>query len=326
MNFYMKSFVFASLFYLGLGVIFGILNGIADIGYFGVFAHTHFNLLGFMSMIIFGIGYFILPRFNGVDLKFPSWVTIHFYLGNISLIGMVLFRGMEISTGEDIYQILFIIFAILQTISIFMFIINISLTLLPQKVNAVTPEKKEPSQPLPTAKPITSGKPSFVVADESTMPNMSVTPDTKVADLVDRLPSLLQVIIDCGLLSLQMPGHIDKVRQMGITIGMAAANHSIDIDAMILKIETELQKNGFTTNQDFGTMTNTITDVSELNTNTLIGEVIANYPKSTVVFQKYFGDGCFDCPGQSYESIDMACRIHNVDPKQFLKEIKEVLS
>lgn len=326
MTFYMKSFVFASLIYLGLAVIFGVLNGMTDIGYFGVFAHTHFNLLGFMSMIIFGIGYFILPRFNGVDLKFPSWVAIHFYLGNISLIGMVAFRGIEIETGEDIYTTLFIIFAALQAISIFMFIINIWVTLTPKKVDSITPAKKEPAQPLPTAKPITSGKQSFVVADESTMPNMSVTPETKVADLVDRLPSLLQVIIDCGLMSLQMPGHIDKVRQMGITLGMAAANHSLDIDAMILKIETELQSNGFTTNRDFGNMTNTIADVSALDTNTLIGEVIANYPKSTVVFQKYFGDGCFECPGQSYESIDMACRIHNVDPQQFLKEIKEALS
>ena len=77
---------------------------------------------------------------------------------------------------------------------------------------------------------------------------------------------------------------------------------------------------------DFENMSDSIGDISTIDTNTLIGEIIANYPKSTVVFQKYFGDGCFDCPGQSYESIDMACRIHNVDPQQFLKEIKEALS
>ncbi len=324
MTFYMKNFVFASLIYLGLAVIFGILNGIADIGYFGVFAHTHFNLLGFMSMIIFGIGYFILPRFNGVDLRFESWVAIHFYLGNISLVGMVAFRGMQVATGEDIYMILFIIFATLQAISIFMFIINVWLTLSPKKVDTVTPEQKEPSQPLPTAKPIVSNQHSFVV-DESTMPNMSVTPDTKVSDLIDRLPSLQQVLIDSGLLSLQMPGHIDKVRQMGITIGMAAANHSLDLDGMILKIETALQGNGFTTKPDFDNMTDSIGDASSVDENTLIGEVIANFPKSTDVFQKYFGGGCFDCPGQTYESVDMACRIHNVDTQQFLKELHEAI-
>jgi len=325
MNYYMKSFVFASLFYLGLGVIIGLLNGIADLGYFGIFAHTHLNLLGFMSMIIFGIGYFILPRFNGVDLKFPSWVTIHFYLGNLSLVGMVSFRGMEMNTGDEIFKSLFIICATLQAVSIFMFIINITFTLLPKKVDPVA-LKKEPAQPLPqaqpTAQPIAPSKSSFDVQDESTLPNMQVTAETKVSDLVDRLPSLMDVLVDCGLMSLQMPGHIDKVRKMGITIGMAAANHSLDLDTMIFKLETELQRNGFSTTKDFS---NSTADVSTIDTNTLIGEVIANYPKATPVFQKYFGDGCFDCPGQSYESIDMACRIHNVDPDTFLKELLEAL-
>ncbi len=322
MSYYMKSFVFASLFYLGLGVIIGFLNGVVDMGYFGVFAHTHLNLLGFMSMIVFGIGYFILPRFNGVDLRFPSWVAIHFYLGNISLVGMISFRGMQVSTGEDIYTILFIISAALQSISIFMFIINVALTLMPQKVDPI-PMKKEPAQPLPKAKPITSNKQSFDIPDESTMPNMPVDADTKVSDLVDRLPSLQKVLIDCGLMSLNMPGHIDKVRQMGITIGMAAANHSLDLDTMILKLETELKRNGFSTTKDFSASN---TDASSIDSNTLIGEIIANYPKATPVFQKHFGDGCFDCPGQSYESVDMACRIHNIDPAQFLVELKEALA
>ena len=98
MSRYMKRFVLASLVYLGVAAIFGILNGITDLGYFGTFAHTHFNLLGFMSMIVFGIGYFILPRFNGTELRFESWVPVHFWLANISLIGMVVFRGLSIDT------------------------------------------------------------------------------------------------------------------------------------------------------------------------------------------------------------------------------------
>lgn len=321
MSLYMKNFVFASLFYLGLGVIFGILNGVTDIGYYGVFAHTHFNLLGFMSMMVFGIGYFILPRFNGVDLRFPSWVAIHFYVGNISLIGMVVFRGLEISTGETIHQVLFIIFATLQAISIFMFIINVWLTL--------TPKKKAVAQAQPQAHPVKAPNPitgRFSVDDDSTKPNMSVTPETKIADLVDRLPSIKQVLINGGLLSLQMPGHIDKVRQMGITIGMAAANHSLDIDSLILSIEKELQNNGFTTKpnlDDYSASTSSKNEGLVVDSDVLIGEVIEQYPTSRDVFEKYFGNGCFDCPGQAYESIDMACRMHGVDPDNFLAELKE---
>ena len=155
---------------------------------------------------------------------------------------MVVFRGLEVTSGDELHRILFIIFATLQAISIFMFIINIAMTLL------VIPKVVAPTKPEPKKEPAPQTiKSKFDVDDDSTKPNMSVTPETQVAELVDRLPSLQQVLVDCGLLSLQMPGHIDKVRQMGITIGMAAANHSLDIDSMILKIETELQANGFST-------------------------------------------------------------------------------
>ena len=313
MTIYMKNFVFASLVYLGLAVVFGILNGVTDIGYIGSFAHTHFNLLGFMSMIVFGIGYFILPRFNGADLRFESWVAIHFYLGNISLTGMVLFRGLQVSSGADIYTILFVICAVLQAVSIFMFIINIWLTLTPKKV--------APSEP--------AVQPAQTVdIPDNSIPNISVTPDTKIAELVDELPSLQQTLIDSGLLALQMPGHIDKVRTMGITIGTAAANHSLDLDSMILKIEKELQANGYTTipNLDeYSIHPNASNPPAELTADTLIGDIISSYPKSKKIFQNYFGDGCFDCPGQSYESVDLACRMHGVHPDQFLKELKDLL-
>lgn len=313
MSKYMKAFVYAALFYLGLAAIFGILNGTTDIGYIGSFAHTHFNLLGFMSMIVFGIGYFILPRFNGTELRFENWVPVHFYIGNISLISMVIFRGLQVETGDNIYSILFIISATFQVLSIFMFIINIWVTLSPRKNT--------------TERPVVEQTDSNFRPDESTMPNMSVTPDTKISDLVDRLPSLQNVLIDCGLLALQMPGHIDKVRQMGITIEMAANNHSLDMDNMIIKIEEELQNNGFTTKPNLDSY-RTVQAISsdELNLNILIGDVIKRYPESRDTFQKYFGDGCFDCPGQEYESIDMACRMHNVDPDQFLKELKESIT
>lgn len=320
MTVYMKNFVFAALFYLGLAAIFGILNGVYDLGYWGVFAHSHLNLLGFMAMIVFGIGYFILPRFNGTELRFENWVPIHFYLGNISLIGMIIFRGLSINTGDDIYHILFVVSAIFQVISIFMFIINIWITLTPKKKEANVEKTDSNSEPvkIPTSA-------TFKV-DESTMPNIAVTPETEIGFLIDRLPSLQQTLIDNGLLALQMPGHIDKVRQMGITIGMAAQNHSLDLDGLIVVIEEELHKNGYTTKVNLDSTSSTVpTATGEITQDILIGKIIENYPKSRDVFQKYFGDGCFNCPGQSYESIDMACRMHGVDPELFLKELKEAV-
>ncbi|NOY88356.1 MAG: DUF1858 domain-containing protein [FCB group bacterium] len=324
MSTYMKRFVFASLFYLGLGTIFGILNGTIGLGYFGIFAHTHFNLLGFMAMVIFGIGYFILPRFNGTELRFNSWVAVHFWLANISLIGMIIFRGLAVDSGEATYNILFIIFASVQVISIFMFIINIWLTLTPQKQPvAQTPTARRPLN-TPTISQRTPPPKSFVV--EPSGPNFPVTPDTKVSELIDALPSLKELLISSGVRALQLPGHLEKVRAMGITIGMVANNHGINLDKLILKIEKEFQQNGFTTKINLNDDKNDI-PMQDLviTTETLIGEAIEKYPQSKTVFEKYFGAGCFDCPGQAFESIKMACQMHGVDADSFIKELHHTI-
>ncbi len=237
---YMKKFVYASLFYLGLAAIFGILDGMLDLGYFGSFAHTHFSLLGFMAMIVFGIGYFILPRFNGTELRFESWVPVHFWLANISLIGMVAFRGLTVETGEDIYHVLFIISASIQVISVFMFVINIWVSLTPAKAPAIPQQAPQPKSATPAPKPG-----SFVVGTEKLV--VSVTPDTKVAFLVDTLPSLKDVLIENGLKPLAQPGHIDHIREKGVPLGVAARNHGMDLDSLIPVIEEELRRNGFRT-------------------------------------------------------------------------------
>lgn len=314
---YMKKFVYASLFYLGLATIFGILDGLLDLGYFGSFAHTHFSLLGFMAMIVFGIGYFILPRFNGTELRFESWVPVHFWLANFSLIGMVVFRGLTVETGEDIYHVLFVISASLQVISAFMFIINIWVSLTPARTSAAPQPAPQPKSAPPAAKPG-----SFVVGTEKLV--ISVTPDTKVAFLVDTLPSLKDLLIEAGLKPLAQPGHIDHVREKGVPLGIAARNHGMDLDSLIAAIKEELHRNGFATER--GAQRGESAGTPHLTANTLIGEVIRDHPRSRDVFQRYFGDGCFDCPGQAYESIDMACRMHGVDPDTFLTELRQALS
>jgi len=308
---YLKRFILASLIYLGLAAIFGILTGMTDIGYFGNFAHTHFNLLGFMSMMVFGIGYFIIPRFNGRNLKFESWVPPHFWLGNFSLIGMVVFRGLYIQTGSDLSNVLFIISATIQVITIFMFIINIWLTLTPEKQKTAATVPAADSRPMPKA----SNKTKFVVSDE-----------TKIASLVDLVPSMKQYLIDSGLGALSLPGHLDKVRQMGITIGTAAANHGLDLDRLIIGIEQRLQESGYDTRVTAdGYPESSANDEVEITPEIMIGEIIKNYPEARPVFESHFGNGCFDCPGQSFESVDMACRIHGIEPLFFIKELNAAI-
>jgi heme A synthase len=89
MDRYTKGFVLASLVYFFLAAVLGIWIGSAEPAPWVRFAHVHFMLLGFMSMMIYGVGYFILPRFNGRTLRWPAWVPAHFYVANIGLAGMV---------------------------------------------------------------------------------------------------------------------------------------------------------------------------------------------------------------------------------------------
>jgi len=81
----------------------------------------------------------------------------------------------------------------------------------------------------------------------------------------------------------------------------------------------ELEKNGFTVGKK--ATESSVGNPAGLSAATLIGEVIRDYPGARAVFLKHFGTGCFDCPGQAYESIDMACRMHGVNTDSFLKEL-----
>lgn len=56
----------------------------------------------------------------------------------------------------------------------------------------------------------------------------------------------------------------------------------------------------------------------------IIGEVMEKYPATVEVFKKYFGRGCFDCPGSGYEDIDFGSNMHNVDIDALLNELNAI--
>jgi hybrid cluster-associated redox disulfide protein len=56
----------------------------------------------------------------------------------------------------------------------------------------------------------------------------------------------------------------------------------------------------------------------------VIGEVIRENPGARDVIQKYFGGGCFTCPGINMESISFGSMMHNLDPEKIVKEINEL--
>ena len=52
-------------------------------------AHVHANLLGFVSMMIFGVAYHVLPRFTGVPLHSRRLPVLHLWLANVGLAALV---------------------------------------------------------------------------------------------------------------------------------------------------------------------------------------------------------------------------------------------
>ena len=57
-----------------------------------------------------------------------------------------------------------------------------------------------------------------------------------------------------------------------------------------------------------------------------IGEVMEKYPTTEEVFKKYFGTGCFTCPGSKMENIAFGATMHNVDADVVVKELNEALT
>ncbi len=60
----------------------------------------------------------------------------------------------------------------------------------------------------------------------------------------------------------------------------------------------------------------------EITKDSIIGEVIRAVPGADKVIEKYFGNGCFTCPGINMESISFGATMHNIDPEKIVEEIK----
>jgi cytochrome c oxidase cbb3-type subunit 1 len=118
-----------SIVYLGVSTVLGIFmlghqNGALK------FVHSHLNMLGWVSMMIYGVGYHILPRFMGRALYSNKVGETQFWLANISLIGMLLFYTLNAYQAGSTYYTLTVFFGIVQAVTIFLFFYNMLMTLL----------------------------------------------------------------------------------------------------------------------------------------------------------------------------------------------------
>jgi hypothetical protein len=62
----------------------------------------------------------------------------------------------------------------------------------------------------------------------------------------------------------------------------------------------------------------------EITQETLIGDVIRDLPGGEEVIKKYFGNGCFTCPGMNMESISFGAMMHGQESESILRELREL--
>lgn len=313
MDRYTKGFVVASLFYFFLASVLGIWMGGTDGAGWVRFAHVHFNLLGFMSMMIYGVGYFILPRFNGRTLHWPSWVPIHFFIANIGLIGMVATAPERPSTG-------FILFSALSVISAGMFAANLGATMLLEP----KAEEEEPSSAEETSSPAAV---SSATEGAATPGTPAIDPDMRVGEILTRWPQTADVFVGNGFASLANPEHREQVKQIPITLRMACQRHNVDLDYMVSELNDAVAPAppkaaaASKTAPAAAAKKGKLAKGETIGADHILGEILAAYPETEKVFRKYYGDGCFSCPGQTTESVKQSAMMHNVSEKQLLVEL-----
>ena len=323
MDRYTKGFVVASLVYFFLAAVLGIWMGGTEAAGWVRFAHVHFNLLGFMSMMIYGVGYFILPRFNGRTLRWPSWVPAHFYAANLGLIGMVATAPSLPSTG-------FIVFSALSVISAGMFAVNLGATML---LEPKAEEEAEEASSAPEAVPPAAASGASEAAPPPAAPK--VDPDTRVGEILTKWPQTVDVFVGHGFASLANPEHREQVKQIPITLRMACQRHNVDLDYMVSELNEAISPSSAPAAVPIAAASGAtegkpaagkaakgkLSRGETIGADHILGEILGAYPETEKVFRKYYGDGCFSCPGQATESVKQSAMMHNVSEKQLLSEL-----
>ena len=132
MDRFVKGFIVMSIVYLAVSTVMGIAMVLNQEMSAFRFAHSHLNMLGWVSMMIFGVGYHILPRFVGRPLKHPVMGEVQFYVANVGLVGLLLFYTLNTYNPSETYVSFTAIFGAMEGLSIFMFIYNMLVTIVPK--------------------------------------------------------------------------------------------------------------------------------------------------------------------------------------------------
>ena len=129
MDKFVKGFIVMSIVYLGISTVLGLIM-LGNPNMMAIkFVHSHLNMLGWVSMMIYGVGYHILPRFMGRPLYSNKIGETQFWLANVSLVGMLAFYCVNAFNPDSLYRMLTVAFGLVQAAAIFLFFYNMLATI-----------------------------------------------------------------------------------------------------------------------------------------------------------------------------------------------------
>ena len=85
MEWFVRGFLKASLVWLALGVTLGVAMAVHPAWTVYRQAHMHMVMLGFVTMMIYGVAYHVIPRFTGFPLHNRRAAGAQWWLSNAGL-------------------------------------------------------------------------------------------------------------------------------------------------------------------------------------------------------------------------------------------------
>lgn len=132
-------FIRFAIIYFLIAILLGIHMSMSGAVYPWMPIHAHFNLLGWMSMMIYGVGYHILPRFSGKPLFSDALAMAQLWLSNIGLVGMAAGWWVKAAGGSNA---VLLIFSLIEALSVVFFAVNMFKTIKAAPAPAPAPPKK----------------------------------------------------------------------------------------------------------------------------------------------------------------------------------------
>jgi len=289
MDNYPRLFIKAGLIYALLGAALGVTMAIdPSLSVRLRFVHIHINLLGFMAMMIAGVAFHVLPRFSARKLPWQNGMKYQFILQNTGLLGMITLYALGGWRG-GVAHFAFIFFAVLAGVAFAIMFYNLYFVL---------------SAPVEIPKP------------------EKITGEMKVADVLDHFPKALSIFLETGFQSLANPAARQTFAKV-VSIEKACDKHSVDVAAFLKKINAELFEEGgqAPSTNDNASPGREIKRGEKCQTDTWVGSLVKAYPTTKKVFESHYGEGCFSCPGQAFETVEQTASMHNVNRELILSEI-----